>query len=89
MYQIQFSEKVVKELKKLDKQTARVIRNWIAKNLVDTVDPRLHGKPLTGNLQGIWRYRIGDYRLFAEINDNELIIFMIDIGHRREIYKSR
>ena len=89
MYQIQFSEKVVKELKKLDKQTARVIRNWIAKNLVDTVDPRLHGKPLTRNLQGIWRYRIGDYRLFAEINDNELIIFMIDIGHRREIYKSR
>ena len=89
MYQIQFSEKVVKELKKLDKQTARVIRNWIAKNLVDTVDPRLHGKPLTGNLQGIWRYRIGDYRLFAEINDNELIIFMIDIGHRREIHKSR
>ena len=79
MYQVQFSEKVVKELKKLDKQTARVIRNWIAKNLVDTVDPRLHGKPLTGNLRGIWRYRIGDYRLFAEINDNELIIFMIDI----------
>ncbi len=89
MYQVMFSEKVVKELKKLDKQTARVIKNWIAKNLVETVDPRLHGKALTGDLQGIWRYRIGDYRLFAEIQDDKLIIFLIDVGHRREVYKRK
>ena len=57
------------------------------KNLVDTIDPRLHGKPLTGNLKGIWRYRVGDYRLFAEIRDNELIIFLFEVAHRREIYK--
>jgi len=87
MYQVRFSENVVKELKKLDKQTARVIKNWIAKNLVDTMDPRLHGKPLKGNLQGIWRYRVGDYRLFAEIIDEELVVFLVDIGHRREVYK--
>ena len=87
MYQVRFSENVVKELKKLDKQTARVIKNWIAKNLVDTMDPRLHGKSLTGNLQGIWRYRVGDYRLFAEIIDEELVVFLVDIGHRREVYK--
>ena len=51
MYQVRFSEHAVKELKKLDKQTARVIKNWVVKNLVDTTDPRQHGKSLTGNLE--------------------------------------
>ena len=87
MYHVKFSEHAVKELKILDKPTVRVIKNWIVKNLVDTTDPRLHGKALTGNLKGIWRYRVGDYRLFAEIHDDELIIFLFEIAHRREIYK--
>lgn len=86
MYQVKFSEHAVKQLKKLDKPTVRVIKNWVIKNLVDTADPRLHGKALTGNLKGIWRYRVGDYRLFAEIHDNELIIFIFEVAHRREIY---
>ena len=47
----------------------------------------LHGKALSGNLKGLWRYRIGDYRLIADIQDNELVIVAIDIGHRREIYR--
>lgn len=87
MYQVKFSEHAVKELKKLDKPTARVIKNWIIKNLVDTTDSRRHGKPLTGNLKEIWRYRIGDYRLFAEIQDDVLIVFLFEITHRREIYR--
>ncbi|MBD8976004.1 type II toxin-antitoxin system RelE family toxin [Veillonella magna] len=76
MYQVKFSSQAVKELKKLDKPTARIIKNWVIKNLVDTIDPLLHGKALTGSLKGIWRYRVGDYRLFAEIHDDELIIFL-------------
>ena len=87
MYQVVFSARVVKELKKLDNQTARVIKNWITKNLVDTVDPRIHGKALKGNLTGIWRYRIGDYRLFAEIQDEKLVIFLFEVGHRRDVYE--
>ncbi len=87
MYQVKFSEHAVKELKKLDKQIARVIKNWVIKNLVDTTDPRLHGKALTGTLSGVWRYRVGDYRLFAEIYDRQLIIFLFETAHRREIYK--
>ena len=87
MYQVRFSEHAVKELKKLDKQTARVIKNWVVKNLVDTTDPRQHGKSLTGNLKGVWRYRVGDYRLFAEIQDDVLIVFLFDIAHRREVYR--
>ena len=86
-WQVRFTENAVKELKKLDRQTVRVIKNWIVKNLVDTDDPRRHGKALTGNLKGVWRYRIGDYRLFADIQDNVVTVFIFEIAHRSEIYR--
>lgn len=87
MYRVEYSEGFVKEIKKLDKSTARIIKNWIIKNLIDTTDPRKHGKPLKGKLSGTWRYRVGDYRLFAEIYEDELLIYMFEVGHRREIYR--
>ncbi len=87
MYEVKISPSAEKQLSKLDKQTARIIKNWVIKNLVDTIDPRRTGKPLTGKLSGMWRYRVGDYRIFAEINDNTLTIFLIDIGHRKDVYK--
>ena len=86
-YQVEYLPQVVKTLEKMDKYTKRIIIEWIEKHLVGCEDPRVHGKPLTGNLKGIWRYRVGDYRLFAEIRDNELIIFLFEVAHRREIYK--
>lgn len=86
-YKVQFKKSAVKQLKKLDTQTARLIKNWVIKNLVDTEDPTQHGKVLTGNLKGIWRYRVGDYRLFAEIEDKEVTIVIFEVAHRREIYK--
>lgn len=86
-YKIQVTENFRKNLKKLDKQYIRLINNWIIKNLLDIENPTVKGKALTGNLKGIWRYRIGDYRLFAKIENDKLIIFLIDVGHRKEIYK--
>ena len=50
-------------------------------------DPRIHGKGLTANRSGQWRYRIGDYRLFADIHDEILTIEIFEMGHRREVYK--
>ena len=58
-----------------------------AKNLVGTEHPRLHGKGLTANRSGQWRYRIGDYRLICNINDNKLIILALSVGHRRDVNK--
>lgn len=89
MYQVKIQESVEKQLKKMDRQTQRVIKNWIIKNLVDTKNPRQYAKALKGNLQGIWRYRVGDYRLFATIEDEKLIIFLFDVGRRKEIYRER
>lgn len=87
MYKVKFTESAVKQLKKLDKPILRLIKNWVQKNLEYTDDPRRHGKALTGNLRGVWRYRVGDYRLFADIKDEIITIFIFEIGHRKEIYK--
>lgn len=55
--------------------------------LGDTLNPREHGKPLKGNLKDYWRYRVGNYRIIAEIDDAKIRIVIIEIGHRRKIYK--
>lgn len=85
-YKILTTQKFDRAFSKLDKQTQKIIKSWIVKNLVDTENPRIHGKGLTANRSGQWRYRIGDYRLLCNIQDDQLVIVMIDIGHRRNIY---
>lgn len=87
MYHVKFIESVKKTLEKFDKFTQKLLINWIEKNLDGSVDPRVHGKPLSNNRAGQWRYRVGDYRIIALIEDDELIILVIAIGHRKDIYK--
>ncbi len=84
MYEVIFTDSALKELKKLDKPVVRVIKK-VVKNLVDCVDPRIHGKPLKGNLKGVWRYRVGDYRLFADIQDDKLVIFLFEVAQERNL----
>ena len=86
-YHVEFTESARKELKKLDQYTQKIILLWLNKYLEGCEDPRIHGKPLTADRVGQWRYRIGDYRIIAKIEDDKLIILVIAIGHRREIYK--
>lgn len=76
----------IKQISKMDKHTQRLIYAWIDKNLQGCENPRIHGKGLTANRVGQWRYRVGDYRLIAEIEDEEITILIINVGHRREIY---
>ena len=86
-YHTVFTKASLKELKKLDRQTAAMITGWVRKNLEGCDDPRQHGKGLTANRSGQWRYRIGDYRLLAEIQDDKIVILILNVGHRSEIYK--
>ena len=86
-YQVVYLPQVIKTLEKLDKYTKRIIVEWIEKHLVDCEDPRIFGKPLTANRVNQWRYRIGDYRVIVKIEDNRLVILVIAIGHRRDIYQ--
>ena len=85
-YHVEFSKAALKELKKMDRQIASMILGWIRKNLEGCEDPRQHGKGLTANRSGQWRYRVGDYRLLAEIQDGKVIILILHIGHRSDIY---
>lgn len=85
-YDVELTERFKKEFRKLDKYTQKLIRAWINKNLVGCEDPRQHGKGLTANRSGQWRYRIGDYRLICNINDGKLIILALSVGHRRDVY---
>lgn len=87
MYKVVYTESAIKALSKLDRQTLRVIKNWVTKHLIDCDDPRASGKQLKGNLAGIWRYRVGKYRIFATIDDFNVTIEIFDVGHRREVYK--
>ncbi len=86
-YRIETTARFDKEFKKLDQYTKRMIKTWIEKNLVDCENPRQHGKGLVANRSGQWRYRIGDYRLICEIEDDKLVILALSVGHRSDIYK--
>ena len=70
----------------MDSSTSKLIRTWIEKNLINTENPRIKGKALTGDLKGLWRYRVEDYRILAEIQDDKIVILIFDIGHRSKIY---
>lgn len=85
-YHIVFSHRALKQLKKLNKYTASLITGWLRKNIEGCSDPRQHGKRLTANRSGQWRYRIGDYRIIAEIQDDKVIVLVLAIGHRSDIY---
>lgn len=86
-YKVEFTQRALKDLKKLDRPTAALILGWVRKNLENCENPRLHGKGLTANRSGQWRYRVGDYRLLAEISDNTITILILNVGHRRDIYE--
>lgn len=86
-YDVVFSKTALKQLKKMDNYTKLMLVNWIEKNLGNCEDPRILGKALKGNLKNQWRYRVGDYRILCEIEDDKLIILVINVDHRREIYK--
>lgn len=85
-YSVDYTESAYKDLKKLDKQTRSLILSWIEKNLVNCTDPRAHGKALRYDRKGEWRYRVGSYRVLADIQDEKILILVLKIGHRREVY---
>ncbi len=86
-YTVEFTKEALHQLKKLDKYTSMLILAWIRKNLEGCPDPRQHGKGLTANRSGQWRYRVGDYRLIADIQDDKILILILNVGHRRDIYE--
>lgn len=84
--EVKYSKKAVRQIKKLDEYTQIMLLNWISKNLVNCANPFEHGKALDGDLKNLWRYRIGDYRIITKIYDDSLVILVLTVGHRRDVY---
>ena len=86
-FRVEYSKVALKQLKKMDRFDARLITSWIGKNLEGCEDPRAHGKGLTANRSGEWRYRVGDYRILCNIKDEVLVIEVFAVGHRSYVYR--
>jgi mRNA interferase RelE/StbE len=85
IWRLEFDEKIEKDMRRLDKSWQRRILAYL-EGLAGLPDPRVRGKSLHGDLAGLWRYRVGDYRVFCEIRDDVLVIRAIKIGHRSSVY---
>jgi mRNA interferase RelE/StbE len=87
-WQIKWSKNAQKSFDKLDKNTQKIIRNYLVENIIlSETNPRTVGKALTGTLKGLWRYRIGDYRVVCQIIDKEVTVLVVHLGHRKNVYK--
>ena len=85
-YALVYSKEALKDLKELDNPVSRVIYAWLKKNIDGCSDPRTHGKGLTANRSGQWRYRVGNYRIICKIEDDKVIVLVLTIGHRSTVY---
>lgn len=87
-WQLEFTPKALKDLKKLDKPLQQRLTSYLEKNILNCPNPRSKGKPLSGVLSNQWCYRVGTYRILTEIQDERMVVLAVGIGHRREIYRS-
>lgn len=87
VWTIDYADTAKVQLRKLDKQTARRIVDFMDELVAGLANPRSTGKALTGPFGGLWRYRIGDCRVICEIQDGALRVLVVQVGNRREIYR--
>ncbi|MDR2430628.1 MAG: type II toxin-antitoxin system RelE/ParE family toxin [Puniceicoccales bacterium] len=82
----QFDASALRALKKLGSQAQKQILGYIDARLIGEGNPRRFGKALTGDLRGLWRWRVGDYRILGRVQDEKLLILVVEVGHRKEVY---
>ena len=86
-WKVEFLESAGQSLAKLGREEQRRIIKFVRERLEGGGNPRRIGKPMQGNHAGRWRYRVGDYRLICNIEDGKLLILVLALGHRREVYR--
>jgi mRNA interferase RelE/StbE len=86
-WSVNVRDKAVKALAKIDRTDAAKIWHFLEVELPAMNHPRASGKALKGDFKGLWRYRVGNYRVIAQIHDNELVILIVDVGNRKDVYK--
>lgn len=86
-WRIEYEPLAQKQLKKLDRAVAARIVRSLQRDLDRHGDPRSYGEAMIGDWTGFWQYRVGDYRAISRIEDSVVTIFVIEVGHRREVYR--
>ena len=86
-WEIRVSETADRQLARLGYQDEKRILKFLRERLETCDNPRDFGDPLSGNFSGLWRYRVGDYRLICDIQDERILVLVLKIGHRREVYR--
>lgn len=81
-----FDERALRELQKLDRQTQKELISYLDERIATDEDPRRFGKPLRAGLAGLWRYRVRDHRILCQIKNDVLLILVVSVGHRKNIY---
>ena len=87
VWTIEYEEVARRQLRKLDRQAARRIVDFLDHRLAGLEDPRALGQALHGRLKAYWRYRVGDYRIVCDVLDDRVVILIVQIGHRSDIYR--
>lgn len=86
VWRIEFDSDAARDLRKLGSEPQRLILRYLRQRIATSEDPRRFGRPLTGDLKGLWRYRVGDYRIVASIEQDRFVVLIVTVGHRREVY---
>jgi mRNA interferase RelE/StbE len=84
---VEFDRDAAKDLRKLGRPAQQAILRYLRERIATAEDPRRFGKPLAGDLAGLWRYRVGDYRLVVTFEDKRLVVLVVTAGHRRSVYE--
>lgn len=87
IWNLKYTKKALKSGEKIGSQDKKRILNFLESRVANAIDPRSLGSALTGDLSDYWRYRVGDYRIICKIEDETITILVIEIGHRREVYR--
>ena len=86
VWRVEWEDEAIKELQKLDPRAQRTIVRYLRDKIATDQDPRRFGDPLRKDLKGLWKYRIGAYRIICSIEDNNLVVLVVRVGHRRYVY---
>jgi mRNA interferase RelE/StbE len=86
-WSVEFTDLMEKKLDKLDDETRRRIVRYFRQSVVQHPDPTQLAEPLKGEYAGLWRFRIGDYRVICDIQKKRLLVLALDLGHRSKVYK--
>ncbi|HXM24371.1 MAG TPA: type II toxin-antitoxin system RelE/ParE family toxin [Terriglobales bacterium] len=87
VWTIEITRTAEKQIKKLDASSQKSIVRFLRERLKSAENPRQWGKPLHGDKRGLWRYRVGDYRLICDIQDERITVLVLEVAHRKDIYR--